>query len=395
MARISLTTQVRLPAPLPSDRLHGLLDHLDGPRARLAVGLVAIHGLRPSEIPRLVLEDLDLARGTLHVRRRGWQHTVYLDALAIDLINAWLAERFRRWPRSPNPHLLVSSQSAQHPGLPPVDGRTVRADFRPAGLLPKQLWADRLLDEAKHTTDPVHLVRVFRHPPRNRRQVRESRASRQGPSQDPLIQGLIERAVYTPDGCQLVNPPQEIGSNGQLHDNPLDTTGQRRPLGGSVTAAEPSRARTIAWIGLTILGLFFLFAPVMDVLGTHAHGLPADHTGTFSKLAGLPIAAERAQSPGTAHYIATLEYGYALHELTFGLLFLAIVLFAFRRGERWAWFVCWAVMVASLGYTLTFGAHDSTTMSRSLVADIALPVLLLISAPSFFRHRRPAAPAMV
>lgn len=153
-----------------------------------------------------------------------------------------------------------------------------------------------------------------------------------------------------------------------------------------MTASEPSRARTVAWIDLTVLGLFFLFAPVMDILGTHSHGLPADHTGTFTKLAGLPIAAEKTKAPGTAHYIATLEYGYALHELTFGLLFLAIVLFAFRRGQRWAWHACWAVLAASLGYTLTFGAHDSAILARSLIADIALPLLLLISAPSFFRR---------
>jgi hypothetical protein len=156
-----------------------------------------------------------------------------------------------------------------------------------------------------------------------------------------------------------------------------------------MTAAAPSRARSIAWIGLTVLGLFFLFAPITDVIGTHAHGLPSDHTGTFAQLAGMPIATAKAQAPGTAHYIATLEYGYALHELTFGLLFLAVVVFAFRLGQRWAWFACWAVLVAAIGYTLTFGTHDSTIMSRSLIADIALPVLLLISAPSFFGRTAP------
>jgi hypothetical protein len=157
----------------------------------------------------------------------------------------------------------------------------------------------------------------------------------------------------------------------------------------------PSRARTVAWTSLTVLGLFFLFAPVMDVLGTHSDGLPADHTGTFAKLAGMPIATAKAQTPGTAHYIATLEYGYALHELTFGLLFLTVVVFAFRRGQRWAWFACWSVLVAVLGYTFTFGVHDSALLGRSLIADIALPVLLLISAPSFFRATTPDAPTPV
>jgi len=65
-------------------------------------------------------------------------------------------------------------------------------------------------------------------------------------------------------------------------------------------------------------------------------------------------------------------------------LFLAVVLFALRRGHRWAWFACWAVVVASVGYSLTFGVHDSTIMGRSLVADIGVPVLLLLAAPAVF-----------
>jgi hypothetical protein len=29
------------------------------------------------------------------------------------------------------------------------------------GLVPKQLWRDRVLHEAHHTADPVHLIRLF------------------------------------------------------------------------------------------------------------------------------------------------------------------------------------------------------------------------------------------
>jgi hypothetical protein len=39
------------------------------------------------------------------------------------------------------------------------------------------------------------------------------------------------------------------------------------------------------------------------------------------------------------------------------------------------------VLVADLGYTLTFGRHDATAFSRALVADVALPVLLLAQLP--------------
>ncbi|UUV32314.1 tyrosine-type recombinase/integrase [Amycolatopsis roodepoortensis] len=161
MARISLSTPVRVPAPLPSDRLRGLLDEVDGPRARLLVALVAVHGLRPLEVTRLRLDDLDLIRLVIRVPRRGHTHTVYLDELTVDLINAWLTERHRRWLDTTNPHLFITSQSAHHPARPPLSYCGLRAAFDQVGLVPKQLWRDRVLHEAQHTADPVHLIRLF------------------------------------------------------------------------------------------------------------------------------------------------------------------------------------------------------------------------------------------
>ena len=45
-------------------------------------------------------------------------------------------------------------------------------------------------------------------------------------------------------------------------------------------------------------------------------------------------------------------------------------------------------MIANLGYTATFGAHDPTTLVRSLAVDIALPVGLLAHIPAFFSRTR-------
>ena len=55
---------VRLPVPIPTDRLRGLIDRAGGPMAKLAVALVAIHGLGKRETPLLLMADLDLPRGT-------------------------------------------------------------------------------------------------------------------------------------------------------------------------------------------------------------------------------------------------------------------------------------------------------------------------------------------
>ncbi len=39
-------------------------------------------------------------------------------------------------------------------------------------------------------------------------------------------------------------------------------------------------------------------------------------------------------------------------------------------------------MIANLGYTFTFGIHDHAILTRSLIADIALPALPLAHIPA-------------
>ncbi|RVX40931.1 hypothetical protein EDD27_3378 [Nonomuraea polychroma] len=156
---ITMTAVVRLPIPIPTDRLRGLIDHADGPMAKLVVALVAIHGLGRNETTGLLLDDLDLQNGTLLVRRDLARHTVYLDDLTHTLAIAWLRERRRRWPRSTNRHLLLSQQTAVMDT--PVSNMVMNEIFRPLGIGPSKLRQDRILDEAKHTADPVHLMRVF------------------------------------------------------------------------------------------------------------------------------------------------------------------------------------------------------------------------------------------
>jgi hypothetical protein len=45
--------------------------------------------------------------------------------------------------------------------LPPISSMVMNDIFRPLGLSPSKLRQDRILDEARHTADPVHLMRVF------------------------------------------------------------------------------------------------------------------------------------------------------------------------------------------------------------------------------------------
>ena len=150
------------------------------------------------------------------------------------------------------------------------------------------------------------------------------------------------------------------------------------------------RYLTVAWALLLLLGAFFLFAALSDLAADARTGLPSDHMGTFRSIAGLTWNAAKRSSPGITQYVTLLEYAYAVHELVFGILFLVIVAIPLRQGMRWAWWSCWAIMVANLTYSLTFGRHDSTILTRSLIADIALPVLLLVQIPVFFGRQIPS-----
>jgi hypothetical protein len=157
---------------------------------------------------------------------------------------------------------------------------------------------------------------------------------------------------------------------------------------GAVPA--PARTRGLALVGLILLlllGVFFLYGAVSDLIATVGGNIPADHHGTFTSLAGVSYSNVKAASPGIAGYIPVLERGYALHELTFALLFIAVLAIPFRRRQRWAWWAAWLPMIANLGYTFTFGTHDQAILTRSLIADIALPLLLVAHIPAFFTRR--------
>jgi hypothetical protein len=86
---------------------------------------------------------------------------------------------------------------------------------------------------------------------------------------------------------------------------------------------------------LVLLGLY-LFGPVNDLRTALRGALPADHVGTFGALTGTGFADTQAADPGLAHYVTVAERGYALHERTFALLFLVLLLIPFRRRQVWA-----------------------------------------------------------
>lgn len=164
----------------------------------------------------------------------------------------------------------------------------------------------------------------------------------------------------------------------------------------NVTPREPGRSRArqpryllIAWILLLLIGALFVFASLSDLLADARTGLPSDHMEAFRAIAGVSWTDAKLSSPKITQYVTLLEVTYAVHELVFGLLFLIIVAIPFRRRARWAWWACWVPLLAALTYTFTIAHYSTTTMVYSLIADIALPLLLLVQVPAFFSKSTP------
>jgi hypothetical protein len=161
-------------------------------------------------------------------------------------------------------------------------------------------------------------------------------------------------------------------------------------------APDPVTTRTrswltlprMAWCGLLALAAFPLFGSLADLLSDLRGGIPADHAATFHVLSGMTIAQAKAAAPGIFSYVHQLEVGYAVHELVFAVLLLAVVAVPLRQRQRWAWFACWTILVADVAYAATFGAHDPTILRQALIGAIGMPALLLVLAPSVFRSHR-------
>lgn len=159
---ISLTSSRSVPTALSSDRIAGLLDRFDDPRDQLMIALVAIYALLPGQLAHLQRTDLDRSKGQLRLRRPGrMDHVIYLDSFTLRLATAWELQRHRRWTDSSNPHFFVTRNTAVDDSGPPISAGVVQQLFQRVGLPAGRLRVDRIVDEARHSADPVRLMQLF------------------------------------------------------------------------------------------------------------------------------------------------------------------------------------------------------------------------------------------
>jgi integrase len=124
--------------------------------------MVALYALFPGQLAHLRRTDLDRSKGQLRLRRAGrMDHVIYLDAFTLRLATAWEFQRHRRWPDSSNPHFFVTRNTAVDDSGPPISAGVIQLLFQRVGLPASRLRVDRIVDEARHSADPVRLMELF------------------------------------------------------------------------------------------------------------------------------------------------------------------------------------------------------------------------------------------
>jgi hypothetical protein len=126
-------------------------------------------------------------------------------------------------------------------------------------------------------------------------------------------------------------------------------------------------------------------------LGDLASGTPDSSLA----VTGQSAASLQASSPAAYDLIVEEVRTGGIHLVAISLISLAVLLFGFRRNERWAWWTMWLwpVMTAALAaiHFTTVAPGQSPAVpaySGSIVAALDA-VALLVTAPRFFR--RPAS----
>ena len=133
-----------IPLPLDSAAVRAALNHPD-PATALGVALVAFHGLTNGQTRGILLTDIVDGRLALPDGR-----VIPLAGPVRVRLTAWLDYRATKWPRTLNPHLCVTQQTA--PRLNPP-GRSF--PWKKAGMNPQSLRTDRILQEIHATGGDV------------------------------------------------------------------------------------------------------------------------------------------------------------------------------------------------------------------------------------------------
>jgi hypothetical protein len=141
-----------------------------------------------------------------------------------------------------------------------------------------------------------------------------------------------------------------------------------------------------AWWGLVVMAVILALFGVTDMI----IGISAD-PGIPLGLTGMTLAELEADSAQAYRLNDFSVRAGGTHLVVIGTLMIAILLFAFRRGQRWAWWAMWtlpawaaSVFVLNFVYGVAPDQAPPPPMISGPIFAVLAAAILLVSAPRFF-----------
>ena len=145
-----------------------------------------------------------------------------------------------------------------------------------------------------------------------------------------------------------------------------------------------------AWLIPCGMGIFFLVSSIGVLISP---GIFTGAEGTLQNLTGHDFSQISASTPGVANYIYWLIRVFGFTGLGLGAFLAGVSAIAYRRGEKWAWYLMW-VMPVTFVLDVTNDAVATGYVDVMTYIIIALFVIsLILPIRKFFPRKEPSAPS--
>lgn len=149
-------------------------------------------------------------------------------------------------------------------------------------------------------------------------------------------------------------------------------------------SARPTRAyEKYAWIVLFFIGLVFLVRGFAVNFGLYGLGNRPE-PDTFANLTNMTWDEVVATSPpAVASLVGLLYRAWGVTQLALSAVVMAISAVPYRKGEKWAWFTSWIVLVPLLFTAFGFG-----DVQRGQINGVAMMFVIVALAGLFLPYRK-------
>ena len=125
-----------------------------------------------------------------------------------------------------------------------------------------------------------------------------------------------------------------------------------------------SKVSKVSWILLVVVGCFGIIIGLMALFAPNVFVV-----NEFQLLTGHQWSDFKAANPQVSSYISIMLFEIGFFALAVGISILFITLFAYRKGEKWAWYLLLIII------TLVFGG---AIRANIYIGDMALVMICIV-----------------